>query len=488
VTTDTTAPGHRADGTTTRAADTSVAGTWLGQDVSDSWPARAGRRLYNISWRTLSRRAPEYRWLRARFDRALRDDDLPAFLDWQVARVVELARCHTDIYRDVESGVFAGGVGTVDLHRLPETSKDLFRRLPETVWRGRHLRARQIVREVTSGSTGAPFMFYRDRTLSRYALLHEVSAEFDRWFEQRGVTRYVFMTGLRGMRRYRHERRAPYPDRLFIPAHDSARFADVVREHNPQIIGGLSQGIHAMVKALAESGGMPPALAGIQFTSEYLSQAQQEEIGRLSGVSVLGLYGSMEVSGMLAQSCRHGRYHVHPLVGHVEILDGAGRAVAPGEEGRLVVTSFVHTATPFVRYDTGDTARALDPQGACPCGCPYPAFDALWVTRRDLVPLRDDGQISVTKLVVDLIHLQPQLIPALKGYQFRKEADGSLTMRVMAESRSLAPSLVAELQNVADRVYADRLRIRVHAVDELQRTPSGKHLLLIDGTGAVSPR
>jgi phenylacetate-CoA ligase len=58
----------------------------------------------------------------------------------------------------------------------------------------------------------------------------------------------------------------------------------------------------------------------------------------------------------------------------VEILDERGRACAPGETGRVVVTDLHNFATPLVRYVIGDYAEVGEP---CPCGRGLPVLSRI---------------------------------------------------------------------------------------------------------------
>jgi phenylacetate-coenzyme A ligase PaaK-like adenylate-forming protein len=81
------------------------------------------------------------------------------------------------------------------------------------------------------------------------------------------------------------------------------------------------------------------------------------------GVPVHDMY-SMTEAGPIAGSCVEGVYHVFsPCL--VEIVDDDGNAVAPGEVGRLLVTTLENKLTPLLRYETGDFARAAVDR--CPC-------------------------------------------------------------------------------------------------------------------------
>jgi phenylacetate-CoA ligase len=69
-------------------------------------------------------------------------------------------------------------------------------------------------------------------------------------------------------------------------------------------------------------------------------------------------YGAQEV-GSIAPECPHCRqYHVNAESVLVEILREDGTRCAPGETGRVIVTSLYNYAMPFIRYEVGDYAVA----------------------------------------------------------------------------------------------------------------------------------
>lgn len=95
---------------------------------------------------------------------------------------------------------------------------------------------------------------------------------------------------------------------------------------------------------------------------------------RVFGARSLELYSSKE-GGPLAYPCAHGTgMHINAESVLVEIVDDAGRAVAPGVSGRVIVTPFVSTAQPLIRYEQGDIARFGPP---CSCGRHLPVLAAI---------------------------------------------------------------------------------------------------------------
>lgn len=86
-------------------------------------------------------------------------------------------------------------------------------------------------------------------------------------------------------------------------------------------------------------------------------------------------YGLNEI-GLVASQCQEGgNYHVHVENSLVELIDESGRPVAPGNRGKLIVTSLSNYALPLLRYDADDLALAVDQ--TCACGKSLPAFGAV---------------------------------------------------------------------------------------------------------------
>ncbi len=84
------------------------------------------------------------------------------------------------------------------------------------------------------------------------------------------------------------------------------------------------------------------------------------------GVRVYSTYGVTELASSLCECDAGAGGHLHPELLHVEVLDDAGQAVADGEIGEVVATTFGVEAMPLIRYRTGDCAALF--RGRCACG------------------------------------------------------------------------------------------------------------------------
>jgi phenylacetate-CoA ligase len=114
-----------------------------------------------------------------------------------------------------------------------------------------------------------------------------------------------------------------------------------------------------------------PTLREARTFGEVLPAEIRELCLRAWAVPISDVYSAEEV-GYIALQCPHsGHYHVQSEAALVEILGEDGKACAPGEVGRVLVTTPHNFATPLVRYELGDYAEA---GATCPCGRGLPVI------------------------------------------------------------------------------------------------------------------
>ncbi len=100
-----------------------------------------------------------------------------------------------------------------------------------------------------------------------------------------------------------------------------------------------------------------PSLKVCIVTSEKLFENDRLLIERSFGIPVVNEYGASEV-GLIAFE-HNGEWIVNSESLFIEILDEKNNILPYGEEGRIVITSLYNKAHPMIRYDIGDTGSLI---------------------------------------------------------------------------------------------------------------------------------
>lgn len=130
-------------------------------------------------------------------------------------------------------------------------------------------------------------------------------------------------------------------------------------------------------------------LLEVRTLSETLTPETRKICKETWGVNVTDMYSCREVGYMALQCPEHEHYHVQSENVLVEILNDDNKPCAPGEIGRVVVTSLNNFASPIIRYDIGDYAEAGEP---CSCGRGLPVIKRIMGRVRNMLTLPSGEQ------------------------------------------------------------------------------------------------
>jgi phenylacetate-CoA ligase len=213
------------------------------------------------------------------------------------------------------------------------------------------------------------------------------------------------------------------------------------------------------------------------LSSEKLTPPMKALLKRAFGARAYEEYGCVE-NCVLATECEHGRLHVSPDFGIVEIIDDRGRPAPPGVEGRILCTSLLNEAQPLIRYAIGDLAAwATEP---CPCGRNHlPVLKEILGRLEDVVTAPDGRQmVRFHGLFIDL--------PKVVEGQVIQEALDRFTIRVVAldgfgetEAQVIRSRLVERLGKV---------QATIERVPAIARTERGKFRAVISKLGPAAPQ
>lgn len=189
------------------------------------------------------------------------------------------------------------------------------------------------------------------------------------------------------------------------------------------------------------------------------------QVARVSPARIVEAYSSKE-AGALARPCPDGPgYHVNAEAVLLEIVDDAGRPVAPGEQGRVVVTPFGSTAMPLIRYDQGDVAIAGEP---CRCGRTLPLIRRL-EGRTNAVFEHPDGRRSR-----EMMPIEGRRLLGAGRWQVRQVGPTAFEVDYVRHDWGTLQDLDG-FRALFRTVFFDDAEVTVREVPELELGPTGKY-------------
>ena len=162
---------------------------------------------------------------------------------------------------------------------------------------------------------------------------------------------------------------------------------DWLVKENPQYVLTLPSTMGAIAQCAIDRGIELPNLLNISSYAEQLKPEVRELCRQAFNVVVTDMYSAQEIGYIALQCSKHEHYHVTSPVVYVEVLDEQGGSCAPGEIGRVVVTSLHNFASPLIRYELLDYAEVGE---ACSCGrAGMPVIKRIVGRQRNLITLPD---------------------------------------------------------------------------------------------------
>jgi phenylacetate-CoA ligase len=249
-------------------------------------------------------------------------------------------------------------------------------------------------------------------------------------------------------------------------------YLDALEGYAPRCVYGYASSV-ALLAAHARERGRRlslPRLKVVCTTGEPLYDHQRALIADVFGAPVANEFGSRDI-GFTAHESPQGQMLLMSESIVLEVLDAAGRPVAPGELGEAVMTGLCSDAQPFIRYRTGDMLRMSPEPDRAGRGL---HVIAEVVGRRTDFLVRPDGTI----------------MHALAGIYVLRAAEGVGEFKLIQHDlRHLevlvvpgpgwGPDRIASIEAGLRQRLGDEVRVAVRVVDAIAPEASGKHRYVV---------
>lgn len=263
---------------------------------------------------------------------------------------------------------------------------------------------------------------------------------------------------------YRLNRDATAPNMLeFIKRTRSSYYSSGAKVLHAMALESERLGIEAHIECFMTHG-------------DHVGDEDRAIFKRVFGARTLEHYSSKE-GAQIAYACPNGHgFHVSAESVLLEIVDAEGRPCPVGHPGRVIITPFVSTAQPLIRYDQGDIARFGPP---CSCSRTLPLLETI-DGRATAFFTHPDGR-TIARF------LPTEAREALGGsyWQIAQVGPLSFEVRYVPLDWQQAPDL-ATADAIFRQVFFEDAEVRFLPMREIPLTAAGKHLEYVNewGTGA----
>jgi len=341
-----------------------------------------------------------------------------------------------------------------------------------------------VRRNTSGGSTGEPAVFYQDAAYRRWNRAGKVL--FDRWTGVSTGHRKAVLWAAPGdvgrVRSWKGRLRERLFNRYTLDAYrmseaNMRRYLDRLEADPPDQLQVYAESGYELARFALSEGRRLQGITAVLSSAGTLYPAMRRTMEEAFGAPVFNRYGSREVGDIACECAEHQGLHVNPVTHYVEILRDDDSPSAPGELGRVVVTSLTNFAQPLIRYEIGDMARWADSD--CACGCKWPLLAE--VSGRVTDHLKSlDGNMVYGGALRHLLFAMPYI----RKYQWVQESLENIVLRVVfdVDASPIGKDWQRDvnwLERQVQEVLGGRVRLDVQVMEEIPPSASGKHLYVI---------
>jgi phenylacetate-CoA ligase len=398
--------------------------------------------------------------------KSLENCDTSSIMAYKMRKLDELLKFvskHCEFYKNINNNkiVPINHSNILDfLKEIPYISKsDLLKNMDQFICRDIKASWRS-----TSGTSGVPFIFKKDRYATSYmdAMMYCV---YD-WHGIKSRDRQARLWGSA----------TKFKDKIIQKTKDfilkrkrisafsmsdirCAHYYNVLKKFKPKFFYAYPNAIYRFALSLESQrlDGRDINASVIICTGEILFAYQKEKIQEIFGCKVVNEYGSSE-NGIIGFECAYGQMHLMPTI-YLDILN-------PDKDGfgELVITELNSRFIPFIKYKNGDIGRLLNAE--CRCRKPYPIIQ-IREGRIDDFIVGSNGEI-----VYDAI-----LAYTLKDFALQFQAvqvsQGALSIHIIP-NKQFDASTEKKLRSILKSYLGNDMVINFLIVDKIHPEQSGK--------------
>ncbi|MBK1885947.1 phenylacetate--CoA ligase family protein [Marinobacter sp. DY40_1A1] len=246
-------------------------------------------------------------------------------------------------------------------------------------------------------------------------------------------------------------------------------YLEKLNKFKPRVIEGYPLSIYRLAEyILRNNSKLEFKPTGISTSSENFTNAQRCTMETAFQCKVFDQYGSAE-SVVFASECVHGKMHIEPEYGIVEILTSEGSIHSEGT-GELVVTTLLNDAMPLIRYRIGDLGQLAYED--CDCG------------RNTAILKNLDGKVGAVivngdkRVPTAAIAIAFEYLEGIKNAQIIQNQPSSAIVKLVKKS-DFNPETEDYMLWQLRGMLGEGLEISVEYVNEIPPEKNGKYRMVV---------
>lgn len=365
-----------------------------------------------------------------------------------------------------------------DLHKIPILTKKKIRENFNS------LKARNIQRFYprkgqTSGSTGEPLKYYRDKLSHSCGWANNWRAFSIIGFDLGDP--FMILSGGALM-----PRATPFKQKIYyklmgisqlptyhLSAQDITHYITLLEQiPHPTLIYAYASAVFLLARQIIKQNKHFHNLQAVFTTSEVLSSNQRLTIQEAFGCPVFDTYGNNESNIYAFECSEHKGLHYGMEHAYLEVLNKENQLCSDGQVGRFITTNLANYAMPFIRYDTGDLGSVVTEP--CSCGRGLIRINEILGRSRDFISTPSGRHIHGAFFN----HFEPfYKTPWITAWHVRQDTLRHITISLCPDGTPLQEDII-KIKDVLNKALGEDLEIDFVIDDKLHTTPAGKQKVI----------
>lgn len=328
----------------------------------------------------------------------------------------------------------------------------------------------------TSGSTGIPLQFYRDRVVFGYTLASLYRAH--RWWGIDVGCKEAMLWGVpvAFKKRFKARIRDLLLNRFRENDYDInpktlMAFWNSIKTKKPDYLFGYSSMVYEFALFLKQNNIclQEIKLKAVICTAEKLNLHQREVIENVFCCKAISEYGSTE-TGIISYQCKSGSNHISDDCVYLEIVDENNIPVPSGQTGRVLVTVLNSYSSPIIRYDLGDLASKSD--ALCSCGLNLSILGEIEGRTSDIV-LCPNGEVYHSIIFYYILKELTEKTGGIKQFKVHQRKINELDFYIV-KNNDFSEATERFLRDQIKIKLGEAMKLNIVYLDQIKRKMSGK--------------